>query len=65
VDFGQDVEAVNGWSRWTQADTLTAGTTLAFCDTADRAGNPNGIFINCQNAAGTAVDTAFFLFVAR
>ncbi|HUM03830.1 MAG TPA: hypothetical protein VLT90_00115 [Terriglobales bacterium] len=65
VDFGTNVQATNGWSRWVQPDTLTTGSEAVFCDTADRAGNANGIFVNCQNAAGTFTDGAFFLFVAR
>lgn len=65
VDFGTNVQAANGFSRWTQADTLSTGSTGAYCDTADRAGDTSAVWINCQNAAGTAVDTSFFLFVAR
>lgn len=64
VDFGQNVQATNGWSRWVQPDTLTIGTENAYCDTADRAGDVNGVWINCQNASGL-VNTSFFLFVAR
>jgi hypothetical protein len=72
VDFGQDVEAINGWSRWVQADTLTTGTENAWCNTADRAGDPNAVWINCQAPGGPGsqgnskpVDVSFFLFVAR
>jgi len=65
VDFGTDVEATNGWSRWVQPDTLTTGTTSVFCDAADRAGDTNAVWINCQNSAGTPTDSSFFLFVAR
>lgn len=65
VDFGTNVQANNGYSRWVQPDTLTTGTVSTFCDTADRAGDVNGVFINCQNAAGTGTNTSFFLFVGR
>jgi len=65
VDFGQNVQATNGWSRWLQPDTLTTGSESTFCDTADRAGDVNAVFVNCQNAAGTGTDSSFFLFIAR
>lgn len=72
IDFGEDVEAVNGWSRWVQADTLATGTTDAWCNTADRAGDANAVWVNCQHAGGPGsqgnsapFDTPFFLFVAR
>jgi hypothetical protein len=72
IDFGQNVQAINGWSRWVQADTLTTGTENAYCNTADRAGDGNAVWVNCQTAGGPGsegnskpVDTSFFLFVAR
>jgi len=68
IDFGQNVQAINGWSRWVQADTLTTGTENAWCNTADRAGDVNAVWVNCQTANGSStkpVDTSFFLFVAR
>jgi hypothetical protein len=72
IDFGQNVQAVNGWSRWVQPDTLTTGTENAWCNTADRAGDPNAVWVNCQTTGGPGsqgnskfVDTSFFLFVAR
>ena len=65
VDFGENVQATNGYSRWVQPDTLTTGTESTFCDTADRAGDNNAVWVNCQNSAGTATNTSFFLFVAR
>jgi hypothetical protein len=72
IDFGQDVQATNGWSRWVQADTLATGTENAWCNTADRAGDANAVWVNCQTAGGPGsmgnskpVDTSFFLFVAR
>src|SRR6516164_1433414 len=52
IGFGQDVEAINGWSRWVQADTLTAGSEDAWCNTADRAGDVNAVWVNCQHAGG-------------
>jgi len=65
IDFGENVQATNGYGRWVQPDTLTTGEEFTFCATADRAGDNNAVFINCQNSAGTATDTSFFLFVAR
>ncbi len=72
IDFGQNVQAINGWSRWVQADTLTTGSENAWCNTADRAGDVNAVWVNCQTAGGPGsmgnskpVDTSFFLFVAR
>jgi hypothetical protein len=72
VDFGQNVQALNGWSRWVQPDTLTTGTENAYCNTADRAGDANAVWVNCQTAGGPGsmgnskpVDTSFFMFVAR
>jgi hypothetical protein len=65
VDFGQNVQATNGWSRWLQPDTLGTLSVTTFCDTADRGADVNAVWVNCQNAAGTATDTSFFLFVAR
>jgi hypothetical protein len=72
VDFGQNVQAINGWSRWVQGDTLTTGTENAWCNTADRAGDPNAVWVNCQTTGGPGsmgnskpVDVSFFLFVAR
>ena len=72
VDFGKNVQANNGFSRWVQADTLTTGTENAWCNTADRAGDANAVFVNCQTTGGPGsmgnsapVDTSFFLFVAR
>jgi hypothetical protein len=72
IDFGENVEAINGWSRWVQADTLTTGTVNAWCNTADRAGDANAVWVNCQHSGGPGsqgnsapVDVSFFLFVAR
>ena len=72
VNFGQNVQAVNGWSRWVQADTLATGTENAWCNTADLATDNNAIWVNCQTTGGPgsqgnskAVDASFFLFVAR
>lgn len=72
IDFGQNVQAINGWSRWVQADTLTFGTENAWCNTADRAGDDNAVWVNCQASGGPGsqgnskpVDASFFLFVAR
>jgi hypothetical protein len=72
VDFGQDIRANNGFSRWVQPDTLTTGSENAWCNTADRGGDVNAVFVNCQTTGGPGsmgnskpVDTSFFLFVAR
>lgn len=60
-----NIVASRGWARWVQADTLATGTTIGYCTTADRAGNINAVFVTCRDAAGVALDTSFFLFVAR
>jgi hypothetical protein len=72
IDFGRNVQATNGWSRWVQADTLTFGTENAWCNTADRAGDANAVWVNCQTTGGPGSmgnsvpkDTSFFIFVAR
>jgi len=72
VSFGGNVQAVYGFSRWVQPDTLTTGTENAWCNTADRAGDVTSVWVNCQTAGGAGsmgnskpVDTSFFLFVAR
>lgn len=58
--------AASGHSRWVQIDTLTIGSHAAgSCTTADRAGIPNGVWVQCYSATGIAKDTSFFLFVAR
>lgn len=65
VTFDENVQALNGWSRWVQVDTLSTGAIAGVsCTTADRAGNVKAVFIECNNSAGL-VDTSFFLFVAR
>jgi hypothetical protein len=72
VDFGKDIRAIGGFSRWVQPDALNNTSVSSWCDTADRAGDNNAVFINCQTTGGpgsmgqsTPVDTSFFLFVAR
>jgi hypothetical protein len=65
VDFGKDIRAISGFSRWVQPDTLTGGSQSSWCDTADRNGDNDAVFINCQNASGAPTNTSFFLFVAR
>ena len=72
IDFGQNVQAVNGWSRWLQVDTLTTGTENAWCNTADRFRDQNAVWVNCQTSGGPGsqgnskpIDASFFLFVAR
>jgi hypothetical protein len=78
VDFGQNVQAIRGWSRWVQPDTLQTGIVGpinnpgAWCTTADSAADSNAVWINCQHSGGPGsqgdaafFDTSFFLFVAR
>jgi len=72
VGFDENVQAINGWSRWVQVDTLGFGSSNAWCTTADRFLVPNAIFISCQAPGGPGsqgnskpVDVSFFLFVAR
>jgi hypothetical protein len=69
---GTVVQAINGWSRWVSPDTLTFGTENVWCNTADRAGDSNAVWVNCQTSGGPssqrelkAADASFFLFVAR
>lgn len=62
----ENITAARGWSRWLQVDTLATGAIFGVsCTTADRAGNPNAVFVQCVNSAGALTDTSFFLFVAR
>jgi hypothetical protein len=72
IDFGQNVQAINGWSRWLQPDTLTIGTENVWCNAADRLGDNNAVWVNCQTSGGPGsqgnskpADASFFLFVAR
>jgi hypothetical protein len=68
VAFDENVQATNGFSRWVQVDTLAFGSENAFCATADRAGNTNAVFVNCQHVLSgnsVPVDASFFIFVAR
>jgi hypothetical protein len=63
VDFGQNVQAINGWSRWVQPDTLqtgivgcSGGTCVdgpgAWCTTADSAADSTAVWVNCQHTGG-------------
>ncbi len=72
VSFDENVQAVNGWSRFVQVDTLGIGSANAWCTTADRFLVPNAIWVSCQAPGGSGsqgnskpVDTSFFIFVAR
>jgi len=61
-----NVQAVNGWFRIAQPDTLTTGSTgPRYCTLADRVGLPNAIFVQCFNQAGVATDTSFTLSAIR
>jgi len=75
VNFGQNVQAINGWSRWVQPDTLQIGIVGtptnpgAWCTTADSAADSNAVWVNCQHSCGPGsqgqsafFDTSFFLF---
>ena len=60
------ITAARGWARWVQPDTLQIGTLPAIsCTTADLSVNPNGVWINCYDGAGSPADTSLFLFMAR
>lgn len=62
----QNITAKLGWARIVQVDTLTTGqVTGVSCTTADRAGQPHGVFVFCTNDAGVPTNTSFFLFVLR
>jgi hypothetical protein len=61
----KNILALNGWSRWVQADTLETGSEEVFCTTADRIGDANAVFVLCLDASGAPTDASFFLFVAR
>jgi hypothetical protein len=72
VAFDELVTANQGWSRFVQVDTLSTGSENAWCTTADRAGDANAIYVQCQHEGGAGsggnsapVDTSFFIFVAR
>ena len=67
VGFDENVQAINGWSRWVQVDTLSTGSIAnVSCTTADRSGLVSGVWVACfNNSTGAAQDTSFFLFVAR
>jgi hypothetical protein len=67
IEFNQNVQANNGWSRWVQVDTLTTGSIPnVSCTTADRAGVADAVWVACfNNSTGAPMDTSFFLFVAR
>lgn len=60
-----NAQASKGWSRWVQVDTLTDGTQNAYCTTADRAGKPKAVWVQCRDHDGAYVDASFFLFLAR
>jgi hypothetical protein len=61
------VTAARGFARWVQVDTLTTGSAPAtVCTTADRDGVVGGVWVACYDSTtGAALDTSFFLFVAR
>jgi hypothetical protein len=56
-------QAINGWSRWVQPDTLQIGIVRcarstcadgpgAWCTTADSATDSNAAWVNCQHTGG-------------
>jgi hypothetical protein len=72
-NFGNGaIQANNGYSRWVQVDTLSTGSLNAWCTTADRAGVPGAVYVQCQQEGGPGsqgqsvpANVSFFLFVAR
>lgn len=61
-----NITAARGWARFVQVDTLTTGSIGDVkCTTADRAGKPNGVWVNCTNGSGVGTPTSFFLMVTR
>jgi hypothetical protein len=60
-----NITSANGWSRWVQVDPLSASSSNAYCTTADRSGDVNAIYVQCQDNTGAAVDASFYLFIAR
>lgn len=60
-----NVTATNGFTTWIQPHTFTTGTMNAYCIGADRAGNPNGIFVHCYGVGGTQADASFFIKVEK
>lgn len=67
INFTQNVQAANGWSRWVQVDTLSTGSiNNVSCTTADRAGVTTAVWVACfNNETGAPTNTSFFLFLAR
>lgn len=60
VDFKfSDIRASKGYCRTVQPDTLTTGSTLAYCGTADRSGDLSSIFVNCNKK------TPFFIYLQK
>jgi hypothetical protein len=61
------ITSANGWTHWIQVHTLTTGSIGGgvSCAAADRAGQPNGVFVNCTNAAGAGQNTSFFIKVEK
>jgi hypothetical protein len=62
-----NITAARGWMHFVQAHTLTTGTIApgTSCTAADRAGNPNGVFVQCSDSTGTPAATSFMLQVSR
>ena len=60
-----NVTAANGFTTWLQTHTFTTGQVNAYCNAADRAGNPNGIFVNCYSGNNVATDVSFFIKVEK
>jgi len=62
----KNITAKLGYARIVQVDTLTTGSISGVsCTTADRSGNPDGVWVNCTDGTGMQVNTSFFLFVLR
>jgi hypothetical protein len=61
-----NVQAVNGWMRVVEPDTLTTGTTgPIYCTVADRFGVTNAVFIECFNNAGALTNSSFTISASR
>jgi hypothetical protein len=62
----KNITAARGYARIVQVDTLTTGSISGItCSSADRAGNRDGVWVNCTDGAGVQTNTSFFLFVLR
>jgi len=62
----RSITAKNGWARIVQPDTLQTGTLAnSTCVTADRAGVPDAVWVQCYGPTSAPRDTSFMLLVLR